>query len=70
MNTDIGKCVDNAWHGRFSFMNRFDYVAGMAHVDVYAFMCPNCDGNYPASSAIDTIVNYLHGHNVQYGMLW
>jgi hypothetical protein len=44
--------------------------AGLAHVDVYAFMCPNCAGNNPPSSAVSSIVNYLSSHGVRYGQLW
>ena len=40
----------------------------MAHVDVYAFMCPNCRGNNPGSEAVDRIVQGLQG--ITYGQLW
>ncbi|KAJ3447335.1 lysozyme protein [Anaeramoeba flamelloides] len=52
------ECVANAWK------------AGMKHVDVYVFMCPNCRGNNPPETAVKTIVNYLSEHNVKYGMMW
>lgn len=38
--------------------------------DVYAFLCPNCGGNNPPSSAIQTIYNNLRAQGVNYGMLW
>jgi hypothetical protein len=40
----------------------------MQHVDVYAFMCPNCAGN--GVGAVGTLVNYLATNNVNYGMIW
>eukprot|EP01102_Stenamoeba_stenopodia_P022969 TRINITY_DN9769_c0_g1_i1.p1 TRINITY_DN9769_c0_g1~~TRINITY_DN9769_c0_g1_i1.p1 ORF type:complete len:240 (-),score=52.70 TRINITY_DN9769_c0_g1_i1:95-772(-) len=54
----IAQCVADAW------------AAGMAHVDVYAFLCPNCDGNSPSSSAVKTLVDKLKSANVKFGMLW
>eukprot|EP01120_Amphizonella_sp_Union-15-10_P009730 TRINITY_DN3752_c0_g1_i3.p1 TRINITY_DN3752_c0_g1~~TRINITY_DN3752_c0_g1_i3.p1 ORF type:complete len:210 (-),score=27.08 TRINITY_DN3752_c0_g1_i3:18-647(-) len=54
----IAQCVANAW------------AAGMQHVDVYAFMCPNCGGNNPPSTAIRSLINSLSSQNVKYGMLW
>eukprot|EP00027_Filamoeba_sp_ATCC50430_P006162 CAMPEP_0168561690 /NCGR_PEP_ID=MMETSP0413-20121227/11730_1 /TAXON_ID=136452 /ORGANISM="Filamoeba nolandi, Strain NC-AS-23-1" /LENGTH=210 /DNA_ID=CAMNT_0008593079 /DNA_START=78 /DNA_END=710 /DNA_ORIENTATION=+ len=55
---NIANCVSQAW------------AAGMAHVDVYAFMCPYCTGNNPPSTAVTTLVNNLKSQGVQYGMLW
>jgi len=55
-NQNIGSCVSAAWS------------AGMKTVDVYAFMCPQCDGNTPPSSAIQAISSGLSG--VDYGMFW
>jgi len=55
-NSNIGSCVSGAWN------------AGMKHVDIYAFMCPLCDGNNPASSAISAISQGISG--VDFGMLW
>jgi len=57
-NSNIARCVKDAWN------------AGMKHVDVYAFMCPNCDGNSPPANAVRTIVNNLKNAGVNYGMLW
>ncbi len=45
-------------------------TAGMAHTDVYAFMCPQCSGNGSPTGAVETIVNNLHNQGVSYGMLW
>jgi len=58
MNNNIAQCVGNAWR------------AGMKHVDVYAFLCPNCNGNTPASSAVNRIISTLKSEGVQYGMFW
>ena len=33
-------------------------------------MCPNCAGNTPASTAVNTLVNFLEDNRVKYGMLW
>lgn len=65
-NGGIATCVNNAW------------AAGMAHVDVYAFLCPNCAYNYPASSAVSSLIQQLNGVGLQgggtgqgyFGMLW
>lgn len=46
------------------------WAAGMAHVDVYVFMCPNCDGNNPPDQIMNNIVNQLTSDGVKYGMLW
>jgi len=40
----------------------------MAHVDVYAFMCPQCSGN--GVGAVQALVNYLRSNNVRFGMIW
>jgi len=58
MNPNIASCVGDAWR------------AGMQHVDVYAFMCPNCAGNNPPSSAVATIHQSLANQGVRFGMLW
>lgn len=55
-NKNISKCVNDAWS------------VGMRHVDVYAFMCPNCRGNNPPQTAVDTLVEGLS--NVRFGQLW
>jgi len=65
-NHDIANCVNDAW------------AAGFSHVDVYAFLCPNCNDNYPASSAVSTIANDLKSVGLsgggtgkgRFGMLW
>ena len=54
----VAQCVSNAW------------AAGMAHIDVYAFMCPNCNGNNPCASAVNTLLDRLSSDGVQYGQLW
>jgi len=56
VNGNIGTCVNRAW------------AAGMKHVDIYAFMCPNCAGNNPPTSAMATIKSHMSG--VRFGMLW
>ncbi|KAJ5071007.1 gh family 25 lysozyme 3-related [Anaeramoeba ignava] len=58
IGSHVKDCVANAWS------------AGFAHVDVYAFMCPNCAGNNPPSSAVEKLVGYLSANRVNYGMLW
>jgi len=45
-------------------------AAGFAHVDVYVFMCNQCDNNGDPSVVISSINNYLKGNNVNFGMLW
>jgi len=57
-NNEIQTCVENAWN------------AGMYHVDVYVFMCPQCYGNSDAASVVNTVYNNLNNAGVQYGMLW
>nr|CAG4708784.1 unnamed protein product [Naegleria fowleri] len=64
------------WNGGYQYNNRIlqcvqdARAAGFQYVDVYAFMCPNCRNNYPASSAIETILSRLHDSKVDYGQLW
>jgi len=58
VNQNINSCVSNAWQ------------AGMAHVDIYVFLCPNCGGNNPPDQALSTLVNDLQSQNVQFGMIW
>eukprot|EP01116_Phalansterium_solitarium_P010459 TRINITY_DN2524_c0_g1_i1.p1 TRINITY_DN2524_c0_g1~~TRINITY_DN2524_c0_g1_i1.p1 ORF type:complete len:261 (-),score=86.33 TRINITY_DN2524_c0_g1_i1:64-846(-) len=57
-NSGLSDCVANAW------------AAGMAHVDVYVFFCPNCDGCSDPAGTIQTMVNNMAGQNIKYGMLW
>jgi len=57
-NTAIGKCVSDAWQ------------AGFIHVDVYAFICPNCQNNNPPSAVMQRIISYLKENKVNYGQLW
>jgi GH25 family lysozyme M1 (1,4-beta-N-acetylmuramidase) len=57
-NNDILTCVNNAWN------------AGMSHVDVYMFMCPNCDGNNPPDQVVEKVIWNLGNMSVRYGMLW
>jgi hypothetical protein len=61
-DSNIANCVNDAW------------AAGMAHVDVYAFLCPNCNYNYPASSAINSLLSSLNNAGLtpgsDFGMLW
>jgi len=57
-NTNIVNNANDAWQ------------AGMAHVDVYVFMCPNCQGNGDPVGTISGIVDGLHSKGVKYGMLW
>lgn len=55
-NPSVGGCVSDAWK------------AGFAHVDVYIFMCPNCEGNGDPAAVVNTAVDNLKG--VNYGMMW
>jgi len=57
-NSDIKTCTDNAWN------------AGMDHVDVYIFMCPECQGNSDPSTVVSTVHNNLKNEKVKYGMIW
>jgi len=54
-NPKIAQCVNDA------------KKAGMAHVDVYAFMCPNCAGNNPPQTAVKEIVDNLRAAKVPFG---
>eukprot|EP01113_Clastostelium_recurvatum_P031577 TRINITY_DN3952_c0_g1_i3.p1 TRINITY_DN3952_c0_g1~~TRINITY_DN3952_c0_g1_i3.p1 ORF type:complete len:272 (-),score=37.32 TRINITY_DN3952_c0_g1_i3:50-763(-) len=58
INQDTARCVADAWAANFS------------HVDIYVWMCPNCDGNVPASSAMDNLITYLQNNGVAFGMVW
>eukprot|EP01103_Thecamoeba_quadrilineata_P006338 TRINITY_DN16063_c0_g1_i1.p1 TRINITY_DN16063_c0_g1~~TRINITY_DN16063_c0_g1_i1.p1 ORF type:complete len:118 (+),score=15.20 TRINITY_DN16063_c0_g1_i1:35-388(+) len=58
VNQNIGGCVGGAW------------AAGFSHVDVYAFLCPNCYGNNPPNYALSEIRNTLTSEGVNFGMLW
>jgi len=57
-NNHIKQCTTDAWN------------AGMKHVDLYVFMCPNCAGNNPPETAVTNIVNNLRNQGVKYGMIW
>jgi len=57
-NSGLATCVSNAW------------AAGMAHVDVYLFDCPNCDGTGNPAATVQTMVNNMANQNIKYGMLW
>jgi len=46
------------------------WAAGMDAVDVYVWMCPNCQDNNPPESVADKIKAYLVDNKVKYGMLW
>jgi len=54
----VDAAVANAWQ------------AGMAHVDVYAFTCPYCQGNTPIYNAMANLVSDLANEGVKYGTLW
>eukprot|EP01017_Pseudomicrothorax_dubius_P047706 TRINITY_DN859_c0_g1_i2.p1 TRINITY_DN859_c0_g1~~TRINITY_DN859_c0_g1_i2.p1 ORF type:complete len:226 (-),score=21.23 TRINITY_DN859_c0_g1_i2:93-770(-) len=58
LNANTPTNVQNAWD------------AGFKYVDLYAFFCPNCNGNYPAFSAIDSIAQFVKNQKIKYGMLW
>eukprot|EP01027_Heterolobosea_sp_BB2_P020524 GEZU01029282.1.p1 GENE.GEZU01029282.1~~GEZU01029282.1.p1 ORF type:complete len:228 (-),score=70.04 GEZU01029282.1:131-814(-) len=57
INQNLANCVANAWN------------AGFAHVDIYGFFCPNCDGNDP-QNAINQIKDYVNDNGVTFGQLW
>jgi hypothetical protein len=44
------------------------WAAGYQHVDVYAFMCNQCDGNGPG--AVQELVQYLQSNQVTFGQIW
>lgn len=54
----VASCVGNAW------------AAGMAHVDIYGFFCPNCNGNNPCGSAVNSMLDSLSSQGVRYGGVW
>eukprot|EP01113_Clastostelium_recurvatum_P000662 TRINITY_DN10302_c1_g2_i1.p1 TRINITY_DN10302_c1_g2~~TRINITY_DN10302_c1_g2_i1.p1 ORF type:complete len:236 (+),score=42.32 TRINITY_DN10302_c1_g2_i1:2-709(+) len=58
INQDTARCVSDAWAANFS------------NVDIYVWMCPNCDGNNPASDSMTRLVQYLKSNNVSFGMVW
>jgi len=68
--------IVQAWDGGYQISSHVTtavadaWNAGLAHVDVYAFMCPNCAGNSPPNTAVSSLVNYLKSHNVKYGQMW
>jgi len=45
--------------------------AGFAHVDIYAFLCPNCMSGSGAQQA-STVVNYINSEGLsgKFGMIW
>jgi len=55
LNSKLATCINDA------------LKAGFSHVDVYVFMCPNCNGNSPTGT-IQSVVDALKG--VKYGELW
>ena len=64
--------IIEGWRGGYQLQPVADNVAyawagGFSHVDVYAFMCSNCN-NGPQSA--QALVNYLRQNNVQFGMIW
>eukprot|EP01089_Gocevia_fonbrunei_P021168 TRINITY_DN80_c0_g2_i1.p1 TRINITY_DN80_c0_g2~~TRINITY_DN80_c0_g2_i1.p1 ORF type:complete len:224 (-),score=59.85 TRINITY_DN80_c0_g2_i1:106-777(-) len=54
--TNTASCVANAW------------AAGLSHVDIYIFICPNCGTS--ASSGVSDLINHLKSSNVRFGQLW
>jgi len=45
--------------------------AGFEYIDIYGFFAPGCgNGNSPASSAIQTLHNFLTSNGVKYGTFW
>jgi len=57
-NSAIAANVEDAWK------------AGLAHVDVYIFMCPNCEANSNGADVVKTVVDGLSSKGVKYGMIW
>eukprot|EP01113_Clastostelium_recurvatum_P000658 TRINITY_DN10302_c0_g1_i4.p1 TRINITY_DN10302_c0_g1~~TRINITY_DN10302_c0_g1_i4.p1 ORF type:complete len:239 (+),score=42.98 TRINITY_DN10302_c0_g1_i4:185-901(+) len=58
INQATARCVADAWAANFT------------SVDIYVWMCPNCEGNVPASNAMTNLIKYLHSHNVTFGRVW
>eukprot|EP01132_Coremiostelium_polycephalum_P000944 gene944-1196_t len=58
INKNIGKAVSAA------------KSAGFETIDLYAFLCNQCSGNSPSSSAIQSLVSYLKSNGVSFGTLW
>jgi len=57
-NPNIASCVSMAW------------AAGMNHVDMYMFMCPQCSGNSPPASAVQQLISTASSQGIQYGQIW
>jgi hypothetical protein len=54
-NSNLATCVNQAW------------AAGMSHIDVYGFFCPNCQGNYDPASAISSLVSSINSVGLSFG---
>ena len=58
VNNGFEFAIIEAWIGGYGLNNQiakwvgYAYNAGMVHVDIYVFMCPNCYNNYNASEVI------------------
>eukprot|EP01122_Echinamoeba_exundans_P015517 TRINITY_DN7393_c0_g1_i1.p1 TRINITY_DN7393_c0_g1~~TRINITY_DN7393_c0_g1_i1.p1 ORF type:complete len:228 (-),score=33.66 TRINITY_DN7393_c0_g1_i1:83-766(-) len=74
-NNGYSFAIIQAWEGGYQFTANLNacvkqaWAAGMAHVDVYMFICPNCRNNNP-ENAVATVVNSLRGNGTNFGMLW
>jgi len=74
ISNGISFAVVEAWNGGFGYGSNTAacvsgaWNAGFAHVDVYAFMCNQCN-NDPKQS-ISTLVQDLQADSVQFGTLW
>jgi len=58
INPNLATCVSRAW------------AAGMAHVDLYAFMCNQCYNNNPPSTLLNELVSTAKNQGIKYGQIW
>ncbi|EGC39437.1 hypothetical protein DICPUDRAFT_20023, partial [Dictyostelium purpureum] len=70
------KAIIQVWSGGYGYNTNIASSvsaaksAGIQTVDLYAFLCSQCSGNSPSSSAIKTLVSNLRSQNVEFGTLW
>jgi len=73
-NAGVSFAVIEAWDGGYDFNSQIStcvnnaIAGGISNIDIYAFLCSQCSGNTPVSSAIQTLVSNLSG--IKYGYLW
>ncbi|KAN0026133.1 hypothetical protein ACTFIV_007115 [Dictyostelium citrinum] len=70
------RVIIQVWSGGDQYNSNISSVvaaaeqAGFENIDLYAFLCSECDGNYPASSAIQSLASSLKTDGINFNMLW